>query len=387
MKTLSILGSTGSIGESTLSLVDLYPERFRVAALATGSNSRLLLQQIDRYRPGLVALDDAAAAEEVRREVTGVEVLDGVDGVSRVATLDETDTVVAAISGFSGLVPTYRALQAGKQVALANKETLVAAGDFMREVMSSNGGSIIPVDSEHSALHQCLRGSGPESEIARLVLTASGGPFLHRPTESFRKITRNEALDHPTWRMGPKITIDSATMMNKGLEVIEAHHLFGIDPDRIAIVVHPQSVVHSMVEFIDGTLIAQLSITDMRSALLYALSYPERWESRLPPVDLFSLPKLEFLEPDLERFPCIRLAYEALRQGASCPAALNAANEVAVEAFLSDRLSFSQIPRISERVLRSHRPRPIDDIRIVMEVDRESREAAWHVVENLGTIS
>ena len=383
MKTLSILGSTGSVGESTLSLVDLYPDRFRVAALATGGNSRLLLQQIERYHPGLVAVDDPAAAEEVRRELTGVEVLDGVEGVSRVATLDETDTVVAAISGFSGLVPTYRALKSGKQVALANKETLVAAGDFMREVMSSHGGSIIPVDSEHSALHQCLRGTGPKSEIARLVLTASGGPFLHRSQDSFHKITRTEALDHPTWQMGPKITIDSATMMNKGLEVIEAHHLFGIDPDRIAVVVHPQSIVHSMVEFIDGTLIAQLSITDMRSALLYALSYPERWQSRLPRMDLFSLPKLEFLEPDLERFPCIGLAYEALRRGASYPATLNAANEVAVEAFLSDRLCFSHIPRVSRRVLRSHRPRPIDDIRIVMEVDRESREEAWREVEEL----
>ena len=385
MKSLSILGSTGSIGESTLSLVDLYPERFRVAALAARRNSRLLLQQIEKYRPGLVALDDAAAAEEVRRELTGVEVLEGVEGVSRVATLDETDTVVAAISGFSGLLPTYRALESGKQVALANKETLVAAGDFMQQVMFSNGGSIIPVDSEHNALHQCLRGTRSRSEIAKLVLTASGGPFLHRPTESFQEITRNEALDHPTWEMGPKITVDSATMMNKGLEVIEAHHLFGIDADRIAVAVHPQSVVHSLVEFIDGTLLAQLSITDMRSALLYALSYPERWESRLPRVDLFSLPKLEFLEPDLERFPCIALAYEALRQGASYPAALNAANEIAVEAFLGDRLGFSQIPKVSRRVLQSHRPRPIDDIGIVLEVDRDSREEARRVVEELKT--
>ena len=383
MKSLSILGSTGSIGQSTLSLVDLYPERFRVAALTAGRNSRLLLQQIERYRPGLVAVDDAAAAEEVRRELTGVEVLEGVEGVSRAATLDETDTVVAAISGFSGLVPTCRALESGKQVALANKETLVAAGDFMQEVMSSSGGNIIPVDSEHNALHQCLRGARSKTEIARLVLTASGGPFLHRPRESFQEITRNEALDHPTWQMGPKITIDSATMMNKGLEVIEAHHLFGIDADQIAVAVHPQSVVHSMVEFIDGTLVAQLSITDMRSALLYALSYPERWESRLPRMDLFSLPKLEFLEPDLERFPCIRLAYEALRQGASYPAALNAANEIAVEAFLGDRLGFSQIPEVSRRVLQSHRPRPIDGIRIVLEVDRDSREEARRVVDTL----
>ena len=383
MKSLSILGSTGSIGQSTLSLVDLYPERFRVAALTAGRNSRLLLQQIERYRPGLVAVDDAAAAEEVRRELTGVEVLEGVEGVSRAATLDETDTVVAAISGFSGLVPTCKALESGKQVALANKETLVAAGDFMQEVMSSSGGNIIPVDSEHNALHQCLRGARSKTEIARLVLTASGGPFLHRPRESFQEITRNEALDHPTWQMGPKITIDSATMMNKGLEVIEAHHLFGIDADQIAVAVHPQSVVHSMVEFIDGTLVAQLSITDMRSALLYALSYPERWESRLPRMDLFSLPKLEFLEPDLERFPCIRLAYEALRQGASYPAALNAANEIAVEAFLGDRLGFSQIPEVSRRVLQSHRPRPIDGIRIVLEVDRDSREEARRVVDTL----
>ena len=383
MKSLSILGSTGSIGQSTLSLVDLYPERFRVAALTAGRNSRLLLQQIERYRPGLVAVDDAAAAEEVRRELTGVEVLEGVEGVSRAATLDETDTVVAAISGFSGLVPTCRALESGKQVALANKETLVAAGDFMQEVMSSSGGNIIPVDSEHNALHQCLRGARSKTEIARLVLTASGGPFLHRPRESFQEITRNEALDHPTWQMGPKITIDSATMMNKGLEVIEAHHLFGIDADQIAVAVHPQSVVHSMVEFIDGTLVAQLSITDMRSALLYALSYPERWESRLPRMDLFSLPKLEFLEPDLERFPCIRLAYEALRQGASYPAALNAANEIAVEAFLGDRLGFSQIPEVSRRVLQSHRPCPIDGIGIVLEVDGDSREEARRVVDTL----
>ena len=387
MKSLSILGSTGSIGQSTLSLVDLYPERFRVAALAAGRNSRLLLQQIEKYRPGIVAVYDAAAAEVVRRELTGVEVLEGVEGVSRVATLDETDTVVAAISGFSGLVPTYRALESGKQVALANKETLVAAGDFMQEVMSSNGGNIIPVDSEHNALHQCLRGTHSRSEIAKLVLTASGGPFLHRPTESFPEITRNEALDHPTWKMGPKITIDSATMMNKGLEVIEAHHLFGVEADRIAVAVHPQSVVHSMVEFIDGTLVAQLSITDMRSALLYALSYPERWESRLPRLDLFSLPKLEFLEPDLERFPCITLAYEALRQGASYPAALNASNEIAVSAFLGDRLRFSQIPEVSRRILQSHRPRPIDDIGIVLEVDRDSREEARQVVETLGTES
>ncbi len=383
MKSLSILGSTGSIGQSTLSLVDLYPERFRVAALTAGRNSRLLLQQIERYRPGLVAVDDAAAAEEVRRELTGVEVLEGVEGVSRAATLDETDTVVAAISGFSGLVPTCRALESGKQVALANKETLVAAGDFMQEVMSSSGGNIIPVDSEHNALHQCLRGARSKTEIARLVLTASGGPFLHRPRESFQEITRNEALDHPTWQMGPKITVDSATMMNKGLEVIEAHHLFGIDADQIAVAVHPQSVVHSMVEFIDGTLVAQLSITDMRSALLYALSYPERWESRLPRMDLFSLPKLEFLEPDLERFPCIRLAYEALRQGASYPAALNAANEIAVEGFLGDRLGFSQIPEVSRRVLQSHRPRPIDGIGIVLEVDGDSREEARRVVDTL----
>ncbi len=383
MKHLSILGSTGSIGQSTLSLVDLYPERLQVVGLAAGYNSGLLLQQVRKYRPRRVAIFDPEAAMELRTWLPEVEVLEGTEGVSRVATSAEADTVVAAISGFSGLFPTCKALEAGKQVALANKETLVAAGDFMDQVRSRNGGSIIPVDSEHNALHQCLRGNPSSTEVARLILTASGGPFLHHSRESLRNVTKRKALEHPTWKMGPKITIDSATMMNKGLEVIEAHHLFGMDVDHIEVAVHPQSVIHSMVEFIDGTMIAQLSITDMRSALLYALSFPERWQTRLPPVDLFSLPRLEFLEPDLDKFPCIGLAYEALREGKSYPAALNAANEVAVEAFLSDRLSFFQIPKVTAQVLESHRPRPIDAIDTVIEVDRESREEAWRVVKGL----
>ncbi len=386
MKTLSILGSTGSIGQSTLSLVDLYPERLQVVGLTAGHNVRLLLQQVRKYRPRLVAVFDRGAAVELRGRRPDVEVLEGTEGVCRVAALPEAQTVVAAISGFSGLLPTCKALEAGKQVALANKETLVAAGDFIAQVLSRTGGSIIPVDSEHNALHQCLRGNDSSAEVARLILTASGGPFLHRSLESFNSVTRKEALEHPTWEMGPKITIDSATMMNKGLEVIEAHHLFGMDVDRIAVAVHPQSVVHSMVEFIDGTMLAQVSVTDMRSALLYALSFPERWQTRLPSVDLFSLPRLEFLEPDLEKFPCIGLAYQALREGRSFPAALNAANEVAVEAFLSDRLSFGQIPSVSARVLESHQSRPMDDIDMVLEVDRESRDKAWRVVKSLAGV-
>lgn len=383
MKNLSILGSTGSIGQSTLSLVDLYPERLRVVGLAAGQNSGLLLQQVKKYRPRQVAVFDSDAAMELRSRLPDLEVLEGTEGVSRIATSAEADTVVAAISGFSGMFPTCKALEAGKQVALANKETLVAAGDFMDQVRARSGGSIIPVDSEHNALHQCLRGNPSSTEVARLILTASGGPFLHHSQESLKHVTKSMALEHPTWKMGPKITIDSATMMNKGLEVIEAHHLFGMDVDHIEVAVHPQSVIHSMVEFIDGTMIAQLSITDMRSALLYALSFPERWQTRLPPVDLFSLPRLEFLEPDLEKFPCIGLAYDALREGKSYPAALNAANEVAVEAFLRDRLCFFQIPRVSAQVLESHNPQPIDTLDTVMEIDRESREEAWGVVKDL----
>ncbi len=382
MKALSILGSTGSIGQSTLNLIDLYPERLQVVGLAAGYNGQLLLEQAKKYRPLLVAVFDPKTAKKLRTHLPDLEILEGTDGVSQVATMPEAKTVVAAISGFSGLVPTCKALETGKQVALANKETLVAAGNFIQKIQALKGGSIIPVDSEHNALHQCLRGNPSKNEVKKLILTASGGPFLDRSMESFSKITKRETMKHPTWKMGPKITVDSATMMNKGLEVIEAHHLFGIEPDRIAVAVHPQSVIHSMVEFIDGSVIAQMGITDMRSALLYALSFPERWQTRLPSVDLFSLPRLEFRKPNLTKFPCIRLAYEALREGKSFPTALNAANEVAVEAFLSNKISFTKIFKISAQVLESHRSQSIDTVETVLEVDHDSRDKAWTIVRS-----
>ncbi len=374
MKTLSILGSTGSIGRSALSVVDLYPGRFRVAALAAASNWRLLAEQARRYRPELVAIYDASHGDELRASLDGIRVVAGSEGVQEAAALDSVDSVVAGISGAAGLLPTYRAVLAGKRVALANKETLVMAGEVIMRCVAEHGSELLPVDSEHSALHQCLRGAG-DAEVKRLVLTASGGPFRQFSAEAMENVTVEQALAHPTWEMGPKITIDSATLMNKGLEVIEAHHLFGVGPDRVAVAIHPQSVVHSLVEFVDGNVLAQLSITDMRTAILYALSYPEKWESNLPPLDLFAVSPLEFHRPDLDRFPCLSLAYQALRAGGTAPAVLNAANEVAVEAFLEKKLSFKAIPRILEQVLEEHDPAEAE-LNAVLEADLEARARA-----------
>jgi 1-deoxy-D-xylulose-5-phosphate reductoisomerase len=296
--------------------------------------------------------------------------------------MDEADVVVAGISGSAGLLPVYRAVERGKTVALANKETLVMAGHLILRLAEKNGSAILPVDSEHSALHQCLRGSKP-TELKRLWLTASGGPFLNHTSAQMKSVSVEEALSHPTWDMGPKISVDSATMMNKGLEVIEAHHLFGVPGDQISVVVHPQSIVHSMVEFVDGNILAQMSITDMRSAILYALSYPDRWQSNLPKLDLFETSSLEFHAPDLERFPCVSLAYEALRNGETYPIALNSANEVAVDAFLKGNLPFRFIPKVIEEILVGHVPVSAADVETVMEVDRQSREESERLVLSL----
>lgn len=382
MKTLSLLGCTGSIGESVLSLVDLYPDRFRIGALAAGSNVQKLLLQVKKYRPDLVAVKDSTSAREMRRQLPGTKILEGEEGITRAAVDDLCDIVVAAISGFAGLKPVYAALKSGKCVALANKESLVAAGEVMTGILGDNGGAIIPVDSEHSAIHQCLKGSHSPKEVGRLILTASGGPFLTLPIESFQNISVKEALAHPTWKMGPKITIDSATMMNKGLEVIEAHHLFGVSEQDISVIIQPQSLIHSMVEFIDGTILAQMSLTDMRVALLYAFSYPERWESRLPKLDLFSLPSLDFIEPDLNRFPCLSLAYQALAAGATFPAALNAANEIAVSAFLSERIHFTRIHEIVETVLQKHEALSGVDLESVFQADQQARALAEECLKN-----
>jgi 1-deoxy-D-xylulose-5-phosphate reductoisomerase len=382
MKRLSILGSTGSIGRSALSLVDMFPDRFQVVALAAHTRAELLCEQAARYRPRIVALFDPEAASRLRACLPGVKVVSGREGVIQAAADSDTDIVVAGISGAAGLEPTYHAIQAGKSVALANKETLVIAGHLVMQAAKSRGVPLLPVDSEHSALHQCLRGSDPQ-EIGRLVLTASGGPFFGYTRTQLERVTVEQALNHPTWRMGKKITVDSATLMNKGLEVIEAHHLFGVEVSRITVVIHPQSTVHSMVEFIDGTVLAQLSITDMRGAILYALSYPERWQSELPRLDLTALGPLEFHAPDSGRFPCLQMAYAALQQGPSYPAALNAANEVAVEFFLKRRISFTAIPAVIDHVLQKHEGCSADTLEGVLEIDRSSRKKAREYIKLL----
>ncbi len=375
MKRLSVLGSTGSIGASTLSVIDLYPERFQVATLAAGSRVDEIYEQCLRYKPRLVALADSEAARQLSQRLPELKVATGSQGICEAACHSDVDTVVAAITGAAGLNPVFKAIQSGKDIALANKETLVMAGDLIMGLVRRQGVRLLPVDSEHNALHQCLRGAA-SGDIGRLWLTASGGPFFCDKERKLDQVTVDEALNHPTWEMGPKISIDSATLMNKGLEVIEAHHLFGVDSDRIAIVVHPQSVIHSLVEFIDGTLLAQMSITDMRSAILYALCDPQRCPSRLPAFDLFSLPELRFHPPDPQRFPCTRLAFEALDAGQTFPAVLNAANEIAVEHFLKGRISLTDIPRIIEDALQRHRPHPADSLQSVLSADSQGRRLA-----------
>jgi 1-deoxy-D-xylulose-5-phosphate reductoisomerase len=376
MKGLSILGSTGSVGTNVLRIVDAFGERFRVVGLAAGANVERLAEQVARYRPKLVSVATAPARESLARlvDLAGVEVVVGPHGMTDVATHPDARIVVAAAVGAVGLVPTYRALEAGKDVALANKETLVMAGELMVARAKETGARLLPIDSEHCALHQCLDGRRPE-EVRRLVLTASGGPFRSRPRESFASITPAEALNHPTWSMGRKITIDSATLMNKGLEVIEARWLFGIPAERVEILVHPQSVVHSMVEFVDGTVLAQLGVTDMRLPIQYALSYPERWPAAIPGLDFTKPIRLEFDLPDHERFPCPRLAYRALGTGGTLPAVLNAANEEAVAAFLAGTIPFTAIAETIAETMDAHRPVPLDSIDTVLAADAWAREA------------
>ena len=382
MKKISILGSTGSIGQSVLSLVDLYPDHFRVVAMAANTRAELLYEQALKYRPKLVALHDGGSAAELKENLSGIRVLSGPEGVIDVAIHPEADVVAAGIAGAAGLLPTYRAILEKKDVALANKETLVMAGELIMSLVKAQKVNLLPIDSEHSALHQCLRGA-QKQEVRRLLLTASGGPFFRDTRQELDDVTVEEALNHPTWRMGPKISIDSATLMNKGLEVIEAHHLFGVSSDQISIVVHPQSTIHSMVEFIDGTILAQMGITDMRSCLLYALSYPQRWTSSLPTLDFLSLPPLEFYPPDIDRFPCVRFAYEALEKGQTYPVSLNAANEVAVAHFLKGVIPFSAIPQVIEEVLNKHVPTPVSELETVLEADHRSRQMAESILLRL----
>jgi 1-deoxy-D-xylulose-5-phosphate reductoisomerase len=354
MRNLSILGSTGSVGKSTLAVVDAFPNELHVVGLAAGANVELLAEQMERYRPSLVSVRSESDAERLRTLVTyPVEIIPGIEGACAVASMPDADAVIAAIVGAAGIPPVYAALRAGKRVGIANKEVLVAAGDVMTRTAREHGGEILPVDSEHNAVHQAIR-CGRHDEVQRIILTASGGPFLHRDLASFDDISIEAALAHPTWRMGSKISIDSATMMNKGLEVIEAHHLFDVHVDRIDIAIHPQSIVHSMVEYVDGSIIAQLSTTDMKFPIQYALFYPDRLAAPFARLDLAKMRTLDFLPVDPHRFPAVELAYAASRAGGSMPAVLNAANEIAVERFLAGELPFTGIVDMVRRVLDRH---------------------------------
>jgi 1-deoxy-D-xylulose-5-phosphate reductoisomerase len=387
MRHIAILGSTGSIGQSTLRVVESYPERFQVVALAAGKNLDAAFEQCQRWRPRVVSVSEANAADMLGRRLRSaglaeIEVAHGAAGTVRVATCPEADFVVSAIVGVAGLEATYEAVRAGKTVGLANKECLVAAGELITAEAVRQGKPLLPIDSEHNAVHQCLRG-GRMAEVERIWLTASGGPFLDTPASEFSSITVPQALKHPTWKMGQRITIDSATLMNKGFEVIEACRLFQVAPERVGVMVHPQSTIHSMVEFVDGSILAQFSVTDMRLPILYALTYPERIESdmRFPVMDLRHL---EFRPPDMKKFPCLRLAYEAAEAGGAKTIALNAADEVAVAAFLEGCIRFDEIPQIIEGVLLETESRKPESIKEVLEADVRARRAAGGKVEQLG---
>src|SRR5216683_5244167 len=386
-KGVAILGSTGSIGCNTLRVIEALGDRFRIVALGAGHNVEVLAEQVARHLPELVSVETEAAAHELRaqlfaRDLDLPRVIIGAEGLVEVATHPQADCVVSATVGAVGFVPTLRALEAGKRVALANKETLVMAGELMTRAARKSGAELLPVDSEHNALHQCLRGE-KRNEVRRIVLTASGGPFRTKNKAEIKEATVAEAMRHPTWSMGAKITIDSATLMNKGLEVIEAHWLFGFGPDEIGILVHPESVVHSMIEMVDGSVIAQMGITDMRHAIQYALTYPERYACDLPPLDLAALSTLHFEAPDLDRFPCISLAYRALNEGGTLPAAMNAANEEAVGAFIEERIGLTEIPQVIEAVMNSHSNQPALEIETILEADRQARLAAISEIQKL----
>jgi len=378
---LAILGSTGSIGTSTLDLVTSFPDRFAVATLAAGRNIDVLEAQARQFTPERVAVAEPEAARELARRLGSLtRVVSGADGLVEAATQGGVDLVVSALVGAVGLAPTYAAVELGRDVALANKETLVVAGKHIMAAAAASGSRILPVDSEHNAVHQCLRGESPE-EVRRLWLTASGGPFRRHSLGELKRVTAAEALCHPTWSMGPKITVDSATLMNKGLEVIEARWLFGLGPDRIRVVIHPQSVVHSMVELIDGSFKAQLGITDMRHPIQYALSWPRRWKTKLRPFDPIEAGTLEFEAPDLERFPCLGLAYRALETEGAAPAVLNAANEVAGQAFLEGRAGFREIGEIVASTLERHGADPGESLAELVAADERARSTAVQLLE------
>jgi 1-deoxy-D-xylulose-5-phosphate reductoisomerase len=384
---VAILGSTGSIGCNSLRVIEALRSGMRVVALAAGTNVERLADQIAAHLPEVVSVDNETAAHDLRamlfaRDIDLPRIVTGEAGLVEVATHPQADCVISATVGAVGFLPTLKALEMGKRVALANKETLVMAGELMTQAAKKSGAELLPVDSEHNALHQCLRGERRE-EVRRIILTASGGPFRTKNKDEMKLASVPEAMKHPTWNMGAKVTIDSATLMNKGLEVIEAHWLFGFGPHEIDILVHPESVVHSMIEMVDGSVIAQMGVTDMRHAIQYALTYPERHECQLPPLDLTAVSGLHFEAPDLDRFPCINLAYRALAEGGTLPAAMNAANEEAVNAFINERICLTEISQVIETVMNDHANKPVTNIETILGADREARFAAQAAIEKL----
>ena len=388
MKRLAVLGSTGSIGVSTLEIVAEYPERFQIVALTAGRNLPLLEEQIARFAPRLVAVPDRENADRLRQRIGsgGPQVLYGTAGLMTCAAETPADLVVSAIVGAAGLEPTLAAIEVGKDVALANKETLVIAGELVMAAVARAGSQLFPVDSEHSAIFQSLEGHRRE-DVRRLILTASGGPFRNWSFDDLQDVTPKDALAHPNWTMGRKITIDSATMMNKGLEVIEAHWLFDLPVDKIAVHIHPESIIHSMVEYVDGAVMAQLGIPDMKTPIAYALSYPERLPLELPPLDLCRLGRLHFASPDRQCFPCLDLAYEAIRRGGTVPAVLNAANELTVDAFLQEKIRFLDIPRIIATVMEQHTVTAASGLEPVLAADAWARRLAQTVIDDLQGVS
>ena len=383
---VAVLGSTGSIGTQTLDVLRLFPDQFRVRALTAGSNVDLLVEQAQEFEPDCVAIGDESCLPRLEDRLSGTQVdaYGGEDGLCRAAARPDVDVVVAAVVGFAGLAPVVSALRHGKQVALANKETLVVAGSLIRALLQETDGTLLPVDSEHSAIFQCLAGES-EQVLERIILTASGGPFRTRDAATFADVTVDEALDHPNWSMGAKISIDSATMMNKGLEVIEAKWLFDLDVDQIQVLVHPQSIVHSMVAFADGSVKAQLGVPDMKVPIQYALSYPARWPAPHERLDWSDVSRLDFETPDVEKFPCLQLAFEALKQGGTAPAVLNAANEQAVSLFLDKEIRFTDIPRAIEQALERVPGTEADvDLDTLTDADAEARRCVQELTSSAG---
>ncbi len=385
MNNLTILGSTGSIGQNTLSVVEKFPDRFAVRALTAKGSLDILKEQILRFKPDLAVVFDEEAAGRLKDLLsdTRTRILSGPEGYRQAAVYEPVDMVVSAMVGAAGLLPTLAAISAGKDIALANKETLVMAGDIVMAAASHHNVRILPVDSEHSAIFQCISGNR-KVDLKKILLTASGGPFLEFPKNRFASITPEDALAHPTWQMGSKITIDSATLMNKGLEVIEAMHLFGVPADKIEVVVHPQSIVHSMVAFCDGAVIAQMGVPDMKGAIAYALSHPDRLPIGLPVPDFAGIGELTFKSPDCEKFRCLRLAYDAGAIGGTLPAVLNASNEIAVSAFLDRRIGFDHIARVVEETMQRHSPVMQPEIDDILTADRWARDSALNLIASTG---